>query len=142
MRTSPKFPLLEAKHDGGDWRITSPFGVRVDPITGAAGAAHYAVDISCYLGTGVLAPADGRVTSMQITSGGGRTLTMEDHTGVEYTFMHLHDYASGIAVNTPVKKGQMICRTGNSGARTTGAHLHFEIRAGGSLVDPIKFLGI
>ena len=116
--------------------ITGPFGSRQDPFNGE-GAFHAGVDISCHYGQPILAPADGVVTYADFYNGYGRLLEIDHSNGVTTRYGHLSGFA--VADGQTVRKGQVIGYVGMSG-RSTGAHLHYEVRIHDTPVNPHKYL--
>jgi len=116
--------------------ITGAFGERVDPFNGE-GAFHSGVDISCGYGQPVLAPADGVVTYADFYNGYGRMLQVDHGNGISTRYGHLSGFA--VADGQTVHKGQVIGYVGLSG-RSTGPHLHYEVRIHDTPVNPHKFL--
>jgi murein DD-endopeptidase MepM/ murein hydrolase activator NlpD len=116
--------------------ITSSFGEREDPINGE-GAFHSGVDISAGFGTPVRAAADGVVQTAGMESGYGREIVIDHGNGIETLYGHL----SGFAVTTgqQVREGQVIGYVGMSG-RSTGPHLHYEVRIHNTPVNPHRYL--
>ncbi len=119
--------------------ITSQFGYRVDPITGAV-SSHTGTDIACAEGTPILAAADGIVTVANgLDSWGssyGYYIQIDHGGGLETLYAH----CSSICVSTSqqVQAGQVIGYVGHTG-RVTGSHLHLETRVNGSRVDSMQF---
>jgi murein DD-endopeptidase MepM/ murein hydrolase activator NlpD len=116
--------------------ITGPFGSRQDPFNGE-GAFHSGVDISCNYGQAILAPADGVVTYADFYNGYGRLLAIDHGNGIVTRYGHLSGFAVGDGES--VRKGQVIGYVGMSG-RSTGAHLHYEVRIHDTPVNPHKYL--
>ena len=116
--------------------ITGSFGERIDPFNGE-GAFHSGVDISCRYGEPVMAPADGVVTYADYYNGYGRMLQIDHGGGVTTRYGHLSGFAVGDGQS--VHKGQVIGYVGLSG-RSTGPHLHYEVRIHDTPVNPHKFL--
>jgi murein DD-endopeptidase MepM/ murein hydrolase activator NlpD len=116
--------------------ITGAFGERIDPFNGE-GAFHSGVDISCHYGEPVVAAADGIVTFADYYSGYGRMIQIDHGNGISTRYGHL----SGLAITNgeTVRKGQVIGYVGLSG-RSTGPHLHYEVRIHDTPVNPHKFL--
>jgi murein DD-endopeptidase MepM/ murein hydrolase activator NlpD len=116
--------------------ITSSFGQREDPFNGE-GAFHSGVDISASFGTPVHAAADGVVQTAGMESGYGREVVINHGNGIETLYGHL----SGFAVTTgqQVREGQIIGYVGMSG-RSTGPHLHYEVRINNTPVNPHRYL--
>ncbi|HVP54687.1 MAG TPA: M23 family metallopeptidase [Candidatus Eisenbacteria bacterium] len=116
--------------------ITGAFGARIDPFNGE-GAFHSGVDISCHYGQPILAPADGVVTYADFYSGYGRLLEIDHGNSIVTRYGHLSGFA--VADGQSVRKGQVIGYVGMSG-RSTGAHLHYEVRIHDTPVNPHKYL--
>ncbi len=112
--------------------ITSPFGVRSDPITGRT-RRHDGIDIGAPMGATITAAASGTVIYAGWESGYGNTIVI-DHDGAVST---LYGHCSQIFVSNgqEVQRGQAIGAVGSTG-RSTGPHLHFEVRVNGVAVDP------
>lgn len=116
--------------------ITGAFGERIDPFNGE-GAFHAGVDISCTYGQPIIAPGDGVVTYAGFYSGYGRMIQIDHGNGVSTRFGHLSAFAVTDGEN--VHRGQVIGYVGLSG-RSTGPHLHYEVRIHDVPVNPHKFL--
>jgi len=117
--------------------FTSGFGVRSDPFRGRA-AMHPGVDLAGPLGTPIYATADGTVDRAEWNNGGYGNLVEIDHGhGIQTRYGHLTRYIVNIGEH--VKKGQLIAYMGSTG-RSTGSHLHYEVRIDGQAVNPIPFL--
>ena len=119
-------------------RLTGSFGERIDPFNGE-GAFHTGVDISTNYGEPVIAPADGEVIFADSMNGYGRTV-MIDH-GHRLTTLYGHLSSFGVIAGQPVHRGDVIGYVGLSG-RSTGPHLHYEVRIGGVPVNPYKYLRV
>jgi len=117
-------------------RVVSGVGMRSSPWTGKE-EFHSGLDIANPIGTPVRAPGDAVVASTEETNGKGKTVTL-DH-GQEITTLYAH--LSEVLVNQGehVKKGQRIALVGNSG-KSTGPHLHYEVKVKGIAIDPRKNL--
>ena len=122
--------------------ITSPFGHRIDPITGAV-SSHTGTDIACAEGTPILAAADGVVTVANgLDSWGGSYgyyIQIDHGGGLETLYAH----CSSICVTTgqQVQAGQVIGYVGHTG-RATGSHLHFEIHINKIRKDAMSYFGM
>ena len=116
--------------------ITGPFGARIDPFNGE-GAFHSGVDISCPYGRPIIAPADGVVTYASFYSGYGRLIEIDHGSSIATRYGHLSGFA--VTDGQTVRKGQVIGYVGMSG-RSTGAHLHYEVRIHDTPVNPHKYL--
>jgi murein DD-endopeptidase MepM/ murein hydrolase activator NlpD len=116
--------------------VTSGFGWRRDPLTGAA-RFHQGIDIRAAYGQDVQTAAPGRVVSARTEGAYGETVVVEHAGGVHTRYAHLSSVLVG--AGDEVTAGQVIGRAGRSG-RATGTHVHFEVtRADGDRVDPASF---
>ncbi len=116
--------------------ITSSFGEREDPFNGE-GAFHAGIDISSTFGQPVRAAADGVVIAAGLASGYGREILVDHGNGMQTLYGHLSGFA--VTSGEQVKRGQIIGYVGTSG-RSTGPHLHYEVRIRNSPVNPHKYL--
>lgn len=116
--------------------LSSSYGYRSDPFTGA-GAMHAGLDFPGPLGTPILAAAPGRVTFVGQKSGYGNVVEVDHGQGILTRYAHLSGFTS--RVGEQVAAGQQIAKMGSTG-RSTGSHLHFEVRLNGVAVNPRRFL--
>jgi murein DD-endopeptidase MepM/ murein hydrolase activator NlpD len=116
--------------------ITGSFGERIDPFNGE-GAFHTGVDISTAYGTPIIAPADGVVLDTSFINGYGRTVILDHGHGFTTLFAHMSGFAVGEGES--VHRGDVIGYVGSSG-RSTGSHLHYEVRIHNTPVNPHKYL--
>jgi murein DD-endopeptidase MepM/ murein hydrolase activator NlpD len=118
--------------------ITSSFGQREDPVLGnGEGEFHTGIDIGAPNGMPIIATADGIVRSAQMANGYGREVIIDHGHGVETLFGHMSGFA--VMAGQTVTRGQVIGYVGHSG-RTTGSHLHYEVRIRNTPVNPHKYL--
>ena len=118
--------------------ITSQFGGRLDPINGEP-AFHSGVDIRHNSGTKIVAPADGVVVANGYDNGHGNFLTINHGNRFQTSYLHLQkDF---VKPGETVARGQVIGLVGNSG-RSTGSHLHYEVKYRDKLIDPVKFIQV
>jgi len=120
----------------GAFRYTSPFGMRRDP-KGAGMRMHDGIDLAGAYGLPIYATADGVVTEAGWGSGYGRLIKIKHEFGMETRYAHLSTLR--VSVGDRVSRGDKIGDMGNSG-RSTGTHLHYEIRIGGRPVNPMTFI--
>lgn len=113
-----------------NFRFTSGFGMRW-------GRLHAGTDFAAPIGTPIYATADGVVTSAGWSSGYGRLIKIQHEFGIETRYAHLN--AIRVEVGQRVSRGQRIGDMGNSG-RSTGPHLHYEVRVGGEPVNPMIYI--
>jgi murein DD-endopeptidase MepM/ murein hydrolase activator NlpD len=117
--------------------FTSGYGVRSDPFKGRA-AMHAGIDLAGPVGTPIYATADGVVGEASYNSGGYGNLVKIDHgRGIETRYGHLSSFL--VRPGQRVTRGQMIGRMGSTG-RSTGSHLHYEVRIDSRAVNPIPFM--
>ena len=130
--------LLAAKPSGmpvKGW-LTSGFGMRRDPFNGKR-KLHEGLDIAARTGTAVYATADGIVSSIRTEPGYGKVVTV-DH-GYGYRTVYGHNSRYHVKVGQRVRRGDLIAAVGNTG-RSTGPHVHYEVRLNGVPVNPRKYL--
>jgi len=116
--------------------ITGSFGERIDPFNGE-GAFHSGVDISASVGSRVIAPADGLVTFADFYGGYGRAVILDHGHGISTRYGHLASFA--VVAGQYIHRGDVIGFVGLSG-RSTGPHLHYEVRINDTPVNPYKYL--
>ncbi len=118
--------------------VTGSFGERIDPFNGE-GAFHSGVDISASVGQPVIAPADGVVIMADYMGGYGRAIMLDHGHGITTRYGHLASFA--VIAGQFVHRGDTIGYVGLSG-RSTGPHLHYEVRINNTPVNPHKYLRI
>src|ERR1700691_54363 len=119
-------------------QVTGSFGERIDPFNGE-GAFHSGVDISSNYGHAIIAPADGVVTFADFMGGYGKAIMMDHGHGISTRYGHLSGFA--VTPGQHVHRGDTIGYVGLSG-RSTGPHLHYEVRINDTPVNPYKYLRI
>lgn len=117
-------------------RLSSRFGNRRDPFTRRS-AFHSGIDYAAPTGTPVYAPADGVVTRARRTGGYGLMIEIDHPHGLSTRFAHLS--RMNVSPGTQVQRGDVIGRIGSTG-RSTGPHLHYEVRRGSRAIDPMPFI--
>jgi murein DD-endopeptidase MepM/ murein hydrolase activator NlpD len=116
--------------------MSSGFGYRSDPFTGA-GAMHSGLDFKGPHGTAILAAADGVISFAGGQGGYGNCVEITHANGLVTRYAHLS--AITVSLGQRVDRGLQIARMGSTG-RSTGTHLHFEVRLHGGAINPMKFL--
>ncbi len=116
--------------------MSSGFGYRHDPFTGAD-AMHSGLDFKGPMGTAILAAAEGRITSVGSQAGYGNCIEITHANGLVTRYAHLSGF--NVSLGQKVDRGVQIGRMGSTG-RSTGSHLHFEVRLNGQAINPRKFL--
>lgn len=116
--------------------LTSNFGVRSDPFNGGA-RMHKGIDIPGPVGTPIRATADGIVNRSGWASGYGNLVQISHGHGMETRYGHMSKLL--VASNSYVRRGQIIGLMGSTG-RSTGSHLHYEVRVDGQAINPIPFV--
>ncbi len=116
--------------------LTSYFGMRKSPFTGKR-VMHEGLDIAANVGTPVVATADGVVARVKYSPGYGKMVII-DH-GYGYRTVFGHNSKILVKAGQHIKRGDVIAKVGNTG-RSTGPHLHYELRLNGVPIDPRKTL--
>ncbi len=125
-------PKLTRPVDGG--RTSSPWGSRVDPLTGRAGAFHNGADLAVPVGTPLKAPGAGEVIRVWEDPDNGKAIRVRLADGATvFGFAHLSQQL--VSEGEQVAAGQIIGLTGNSGA-STGPHVHVAAWVNGQNVNP------
>jgi len=137
--------------------VTSNFGLRVDPVNGSVNASHHGIDIGgIENSTNIIAAKSGTVVSIiddsggncvvgDVSCGGGYgNFVILQHTDGNYTvYAHMATGTLNVKTGDTVDQGEVLGKMGNTG-KSTGPHLHFEVRVGGndpaSCQDPLKFV--
>lgn len=116
--------------------VTSRFGWRNSPWGGGS-ELHQGIDIANSMGTPIVAVADGQVVRSEASGGYGNIVQIDHGNGI----VTLYGHNSSIIVNVgqSVRKGQIISYMGSTG-RSTGPHVHYEVRINGTAIDPIRFM--
>lgn len=116
--------------------ITSRYGMRRDPFTGKKDK-HDGLDIATRIGTTIVAPADGVITYAGYKPGYGLMLVLDHGYYIATRYGHCSKFF--VVHGDKVKRGTPIAAVGNTG-RSTGPHLHYEVRVNGITVNPEKFI--
>jgi murein DD-endopeptidase MepM/ murein hydrolase activator NlpD len=116
--------------------LTDGFGGRSDPFTGEPGT-HNAVDISSAVGQAVRAPADGIVVKAEWANGYGNVIYISHGYGYSTRYGHLSGYA--VRPGQRIKRGDILGYVGSTG-RSTGPHLHYEVRLNNNPVNPLAYI--
>lgn len=118
--------------------VTSPFGVRTDPLLGTA-ALHSGMDFRAPTGMPAKVTAPGVVVKAGWNGGYGRMVEVDHGNGFATRYGHLSKI--NVTVGKRLNAGDVVGKTGSSG-RSTGPHLHYEIRHNGEAIDPLRFLRV
>ena len=116
--------------------VTSGFGFRTDPFTGLT-QMHEGLDISNRVGTTVVIPAEGIISDIGNDWIHGKMLVVSHGFGMTTSYSHLSKVT--VRVGQKVKRGDKLAEIGMSG-RTTGPHLHYEIKLNGIPVNPVRYI--
>jgi murein DD-endopeptidase MepM/ murein hydrolase activator NlpD len=120
----------------GDFDITSAFGSRSDPFTRGL-AMHTGIDFRAPTGTHVRTAAPGKVVEAGWMGGYGQMVEIDHGNGVTTRYAHLSSIE--VDVGDQVVRGEVVGKVGSTG-RSTGPHLHYEVRIDGDAVDPMRFI--
>jgi murein DD-endopeptidase MepM/ murein hydrolase activator NlpD len=116
--------------------MTSKFGYRLSPFTGRP-MMHQGLDLAAPPGSPIVAPADGIVSFAGYDAGYGKLVSIDHGYGVVTRFGHTSQIY--VEVGQKVKMGDVIAAVGSTG-RSTGPHVHYEVRVNGVPVDPRNYL--
>jgi murein DD-endopeptidase MepM/ murein hydrolase activator NlpD len=117
-------------------KLSSAYGMRVHPVTGRL-ARHNGIDIPAPHGTPIYATADGIVGRAQRLGGYGLYVEVEHGNNIQTRYGHMSSFI--VAAGQRVKKGDILGYVGSTG-RSTGNHLHYEVRIAGTPVNPVPFV--
>ncbi|HBI91409.1 MAG TPA: peptidase M23 [Terrisporobacter glycolicus] len=120
----------------GHSTISSPFGYRIHPVLGVS-KLHTGIDIPAPTGTPAVAVASGTVIYSGVQGSYGNTVMIRHDNGL--VSLYAHNSSLVVKVGDKVKKGQVVTKIGSTG-RSTGPHLHFEIRVNGTPQNPLNYL--
>lgn len=115
---------------------SSGYGLRTHPVLGGA-RAHKGIDLAAPTGTPIFATADGTVGKAEWFSSYGMYVAIEHGGDLETRYAHMSRIA--VASGQRVRKGEVIGYVGSTG-RSTGPHLHYEVRVGGTAVNPVPYM--
>ncbi len=118
-------------------RISSRYGTRKDPFLNYR-RMHYGVDYAAPKGTVVRSAANGKVTKIGRYGNYGKYVEITHEGNYKTAYAHLNSYAKNLKKGSHVTRGQAIATVGSTG-RSTGPHLHFEVRIGNKRVNPMTF---
>ncbi|MDP5275915.1 murein hydrolase activator EnvC family protein [Chengkuizengella axinellae] len=122
----------------GNYRITSKFGTRTDPFTGKT-SSHTGVDIAAPGGTNILASGDGVVIVAEYYYSYGNAVVIDHGSGITTLYGHMKQI--NVTKGQNVSQGDKIGEVGTTG-RSTGNHLHFEVRKDGTRVEPNDYVSL
>lgn len=116
--------------------MSSDYGTRIDPFTRSL-AYHPGIDFSVSHGSPVMATGDGVISKIDVDRNNGQYLEVEHASGFTTRYAHVSSFS--VRTGESVKRGQVIAAVGNTG-RSTGPHLHYEIRYQGVSINPLQAL--
>ena len=122
----------------GTGPITSRFGTRQDPFNGKR-SSHEGIDFRGKTGDKIYATADGVVKRAMTNGSYGKYVEIDHQNGYTTAFAHMHSYI--VRKGDRVQRGQLIGQVGNTG-RSTGPHLHYEVKYRGKPINPLKYIQI
>lgn len=118
--------------------VSSGFGLRKSPFT-RSWEMHEGIDIISPLDTPITSTADGIIMTISEDRFLGRYVEIRHNKKYTTAYCHMNSYADNIQIGTEVKRGEVIGYVGRSG-RTTGCHVHYEVRVNGKQVNPIDYI--
>lgn len=116
--------------------LTSGFGMRTHPVLGGR-RGHKGIDLASPTGTPIYAPADGTVSKAEWFSSYGLYVSLEHGADIQTRYGHMSRL--NVAPGQQVRKGDIIGYVGSTG-RSTGPHLHYEVRIAGAAVNPLPYM--
>jgi len=120
----------------GSYRITSPYGPRIDPVTKKS-HVHNGIDLGAPTGTPIYAAAPGKVVTASVGPVTGNWVKIDHGSGIATAYLHMSAIVARPGIS--VKCGDLIGYVGTSG-RSTGPHLHFIVYVDGKEVDPAPYV--
>ncbi len=118
------------------YRLTSGFGMRMHPVLGY-NKMHRGLDFAAPIGTPVKASGDGVIAEIGPKGAYGNFILIRHNAKFSTAYAHLHRFSKGLRVGSKVRQGQIIAQVGNTG-RSTGPHLHYEVRLQNQQVNPMR----
>ena len=135
LPTAPRVSL-PSQRPVDSFRYTSSFGIRSDPFRKTA-TMHAGIDLAAPTGTPVHATADGVVSRAEVASGYGNLVQLDHGASVQTRYGHLSQIL--VKSGQRVHRGDVIALVGSTG-RSTGSHLHYELRVADRAIDPLPFM--
>ena len=136
LRDNREFMVMTPSVWPAEGHLSSGFGYRISPFTGQA-KLHAGLDIANRIGTPIIAPAKGTVTFAGWQGAYGNYITINHGNAISTHYAHLQRWI--VKEGQMVNRGDLIGYIGNSG-RSTGPHLHYEVRVGGVPVNPMRYI--
>ena len=138
VQDSAKRKFLPSLKPVADGWFSSNFGYRIDPFTGQ-NAFHEGIDFPAEAGTAIVAAASGKVITAEVHAQYGRMVEIDHGNGLVTRYAHASQL--NVRAGDLVVRGQRVATVGSTG-RSTGPHLHFEVRLNGVPQNPARFLQI
>jgi len=118
-------------------RVTSAYGPRIDPVSKQYSQFHKGVDFGCPIGTPVRSADSGKVVSAGWSNSAGNLLIVSQGGKI---FKYMHNKQLLVTPGQVLTRSMEVAKSGNTGGRTTGPHLHFQVEVSGLSVDPYGML--
>ena len=136
LRDNREFLVMTPSIWPAEGHLTSGFGNRVNPFTGQS-VLHAGLDIANRIGTPIVAPARGTVVSAGWQNAYGNCVVINHGNSITTRYAHMESFS--VKEGQIVNRGEVIGAIGNTG-RSTGPHLHYEVRVGGVPVNPMRYI--
>ena len=136
LRENREFLVMTPSIWPAEGHLTSGFGNRVNPFTGKA-VLHAGLDIANRTGTPIVSPAKGTVISAGWQNAYGNCVVINHGNSITTRYAHMEKFV--VKEGQEVSRGEVIGSIGNTG-RSTGPHLHYEVRVGGIPVNPMRYI--
>ena len=136
LRENREFMVMTPSIWPSEGHLTSGFGYRVNPFTGQS-ILHAGIDVANRIGTPIVAPARGTVVSVGWQNAYGNCVVLNHGNSITTRYAHMEK--ATVKEGQVVNRGEVIGAVGNTG-RSTGPHLHYEVRVGGVPVNPMRYI--
>ena len=136
LRENREFMVMTPSIWPSEGHLTSGFGYRVNPFTGQS-ILHAGIDVANRIGTPIVAPARGTVVSVGWQNAYGNCVVLNHGNSITTRYAHMEK--ATVKEGQVVNRGELIGSVGNTG-RSTGPHLHYEVRVGGVPVNPMRYI--
>lgn len=136
LRENRDFMVMTPSIWPAEGHLTSGFGYRLNPFTGRS-VLHAGLDIANRVGTPIVAPARGTVISAAWQNDYGYCVVINHGNAITTRYAHMEKFT--VKEGQTVNRGDLVGTVGNTG-RSTGPHLHYEVRVGGVPVNPMRYI--
>lgn len=141
QKIAAQFPTNQMPHTMmqkpvGEGRLSSGYGYRINPKGVRLPKRHKGVDYAAPTGTPIYAAASGVVSRLYVSTSYGKYISLDHENDFTTAYAHMNSFADGLEVGSKVSRGDIIGQVGSTG-KSSGAHLHFELKYKGVFIDPL-----